>query len=193
MNICIFGDSITWGGYDPEQGGWATLLRNYLEEKFNDVTTYNLGICADDSKGLLNRLKTESTPRQPDVIIIAIGANDIKHQPSQPVSYDQFINNITHILNQAKEITPTVVVVGITPVDEKFTTPSSKPPHNFRKNKDIDICNQMLEDLAGKHHFTYVPVPKDFSPSDLADGIHPNTSGHQKLFNAIKPVIESLI
>jgi len=36
MNILIFGDSITWEAHDPKQGGWATHLRNYLEEKSNN-------------------------------------------------------------------------------------------------------------------------------------------------------------
>jgi lysophospholipase L1-like esterase len=33
MNVLIFGGSITWGAADPELGGWATHLRNYLEAK----------------------------------------------------------------------------------------------------------------------------------------------------------------
>jgi lysophospholipase L1-like esterase len=49
MNICIFGDSITYGAHDPINGGWTTLLRNYLEGKDDDITTYNLGICGDES------------------------------------------------------------------------------------------------------------------------------------------------
>jgi len=33
MNILIFGDSITWGAYDPDKGGWVNCLRNYFESK----------------------------------------------------------------------------------------------------------------------------------------------------------------
>ena len=51
MTICIFGDSITWGAYDPEQGGWATRLRNYFEKQDNDVDVYNLGISGDNING----------------------------------------------------------------------------------------------------------------------------------------------
>lgn len=81
MNICIFGDSITYGGYDPINGGWVTLLRNYFESKYGDISTYNLGICGDDSTGLLKRLTAEATPRLPNIIVLAIGAFDTIRQP----------------------------------------------------------------------------------------------------------------
>ena len=29
--ICLFGDSITWGAWDPEHGGWGARLRSYFE------------------------------------------------------------------------------------------------------------------------------------------------------------------
>jgi len=63
MNILIFGDSITWGAYDPEQGGWATRLRNYFEAKNHDVDVYNLGISDDITSGLLNRVEAEVKSR----------------------------------------------------------------------------------------------------------------------------------
>src|SRR3989344_2128603 len=39
MSICVFGDSIVWGAYDPINSGWVTLLRNHIErnwEKYNN-------------------------------------------------------------------------------------------------------------------------------------------------------------
>ena len=63
MNVLIFGDSITWGAYDPEQGGWATRLRNYFEEKDNDIDVYNLGISGDTTADLLERIEIEAKSR----------------------------------------------------------------------------------------------------------------------------------
>ncbi len=33
MNICIFGDSITYGAFDTEKGGWVNRLHLYLDSK----------------------------------------------------------------------------------------------------------------------------------------------------------------
>ena len=60
MIICIFGDSVTWGAYDPEQGGWATRLRNYFEAQENNIDVYNLGISGDATADLLKRIEVEA-------------------------------------------------------------------------------------------------------------------------------------
>jgi lysophospholipase L1-like esterase len=199
MNICIFGDSIVWGGYDPVNGGWANRLRNYLEGKYDEegkyseVSTYNLGICADDSTGLLKRFRVEAIPRKPDVIILAIGINDIRHQPDQPILFDKFENNIRDLVSQAIEFTNKIVILGITPVDEKLMTPRNVPPYNFRENKDIIKCNEILKVVAEKQKIIFIPIPRDFSVEDLSDGLHPNTKGHLKIFEAVKPVLEKFL
>lgn len=192
MNICIFGDSITYGAYDPINGGWVGLLRNYLEGKDDDITTYNLGICADDSYGLLKRFKGEAEPRKPDLIIFAIGVNDIKHQKENPVQFNRFENNINELVKQANQFTKKIVILGITSVDEKLTTPRNRPPYNFRENKDIFRCNEILEKICEKEKTIFVPIPIDFSEKDLCDGLHPNTTGHLKIFKTIKSIINNL-
>jgi len=193
MNICIFGDSITWGAYDPINSGWAGLLRNYLEGKDDDITTYNLGICADNSYGLLKRFMVEAEPRKPDLIIFAIGANDIKHQKENPVKFDEFEKNINELVDQAKKFTKKIVILEITPVDEKLTTPRNRPPYNYRENRDVSMCNKILKKITEDKNIIFVTIPDNFSEEDLYDGLHPNTEGHQKIFEKVKPVVENLI
>jgi len=76
MNICIFGDSIAWGAYDPERGGWATRLRNYLEKKNRYIIVYNLSISDEITTDLLTHLEIEIKSRESNLIIFAIGTND---------------------------------------------------------------------------------------------------------------------
>lgn len=193
MNICIFGDSIAYGAYDPINGGWVNLLRNYFEKKYDDVTTYNLGICGENSNDLLKRFINEITPRKSDLIILAIGANDVKHQKENSVQFDRFEQNINELINQASQFTKKIIILGITPVDEKLTMPRDIPPYNFRENRDITKCNEILKKVAEKEKITFTQIPNNFSEKDLYDGLHPNTNGHQKIFEKIKPVIEELI
>ena len=109
MNICVFGDSITWGGYDPINGGWVTLLRNYLEKNFEDISLYNLGICSEASADLLKRLTIEAVPRKPEVIILAVGANDVRHKKGEGVSFDNFEKNIKELVSESKNFTNRII------------------------------------------------------------------------------------
>ncbi len=77
MVICIFGDSITWGAFDYKNGGWVGRLRNYFEEKDEEIEVYNLGVAGNKTKDLLARFENEVKVRKVDVIVFAIGINDV--------------------------------------------------------------------------------------------------------------------
>ncbi len=105
MNICVFGDSIVWGAYDPENGGWATLLRNYFESadsppyfrEAGDVEVYNCGVSGDKTEDLLKRFEVEAQAREPNLIIFAIGINDspiLLSSNQRRISDENFKNNI---------------------------------------------------------------------------------------------------
>ncbi len=114
MNICIFGDSITWGAYDPDGGGWATRIRNYFEAQNQDVDVYNLGISGDSTADLINRIEREAKPREPDLIVFAIGINDAQfiHSTGNPrISAAKFQDNLEKILSIAKKFTSNLVVI----------------------------------------------------------------------------------
>jgi len=193
MKICVFGDSIAYGAYDPVNGGWVTLLRNYLEEKYEgEVLTYNLGVCGETSEDLVKRFKNEAVIRKPDLIVFAIGANDVKHQKNIEVPFKLFEKNINFLVTQAKEITDKIVFLGVTPVDEKFTTPRDKPPYNFRENKDIDRLNKILKEICLEEKLVFVLV-EGMLVDDLDDGLHPNTNGHKKIFGIVRPVVDNLV
>ena len=84
--LFIFGDSITWGAWDLQGGGWAQRLKTeidtfQLKEGFDFwCPTYNLGISGDTSAGLSKRIEGEflarREPKETPIILIAIGIND---------------------------------------------------------------------------------------------------------------------
>lgn len=52
--ICVFGDSITWGAWDIEKGGWVQRLRNFVESSSEEyIEIYNLGVSGDNTEDLL--------------------------------------------------------------------------------------------------------------------------------------------
>ena len=193
MNILIFGDSITWGAYDPEQGGWATRLRNYFEEKDNDIDVYNLGISGDTTADLLERIEVEAKSREPNLIIFAIGINDAQFIHSTNglrVSLDEFQQNLAKLLSIAKKFTDKVVFVGLTRVDESKTTPIPWNTDKSYTNENIKRLDNAIKKFCEDNKLKFIPMESVVGNDDLIDGLHPNIRGHIKMFERMKSEIK---
>lgn len=196
MTICVFGDSITWGAYDPEQGGWATRLRNYFEAQDNDVDVYNLGISGDNTADLLERMEVEAKAREPETIVFAIGINDaqfIHSANSSRVSLDEFQQNIAKLFSIAKKFTNKVIFVGLTRVDESKTAPIPWNTDKSYTNENVERLDCAIEKFCEENKLKFIPMKDVVGNDDLIDGLHPNTQGHVKMFERMKSEIESLI
>lgn len=193
MNICIFGDSITWGAYDPQNGGWVNRLRNYFEAQDKDVDIYNLGISGDSTTDLLDRIEIEAKSREANLIVFAIGVNDaqfIHSTNSNRISDDGFKNNIEKLYQIAKKFTNKIIFIGLTPVDESKTKPIPWNTDKTYINERIKNFDQIIENFCAKNNLKFISINDSLNNDDLIDGLHPNTQGHMKMFERIKPEIE---
>jgi len=124
--ICVFGDSITWGGGDVKNGGWVQQLRHYFESNDYDLAIYNQGVSGDNSSNLLTRFEVECKARGPQIIIFAIGINDsqyIKTKDNPRVSIEKFQDNLKELIKQAKNFTSNIIFIGLTKVEEEKVMP----------------------------------------------------------------------
>lgn len=196
MNICIFGDSIAWGAYDPEQGGWANRLRNYFEAQNKDITVYNLSISGDTTTDLLNRLEVELKSREPNIIIFAIGINDarsINNGKLGQTSINEFQNNLERLYATAKKFTDKIVFIGLTSVDELKTKPISWHIGTSYTNKNIKYFDGAIKKFCKENNTKFISMDEVIGNADLDDGLHPNAKGHKKMFDKIRPEIETVI
>lgn len=193
MNICIFGDSIAWGAYDPEQGGWANRLRNYFEAQNKDINVYNLSISGDTTTDLLNRLEVELKSREPNIIIFAIGINDaqsVRDVNSTPISIDEFKNNLKKLHSTAHKFADKIIFIGLTPVDElKMKSIFS----SFYANQNIKYLDTEIKKFCEENNTKFISMDEVIGNADLDDGLHPNANGHKKMFDKIRPEIETVI
>lgn len=201
MNVLIFGDSITWGAYDPEQGGWATRLRNYFESEDSppcyreagDVLIYNLGISGDTTVDLLNRIEVEAKSRKPNLIIFAIGINDAQFIHSTNglrVSLDEFQQNLAKLLAIAKKFTNKIIFIGLTRVNESKTNPIPWKTDKSYTNENIARLDNAIEKFCENNKLKFVPMDNVLQNEDLFDGLHPNAEGHTKIFERMKSEIK---
>jgi lysophospholipase L1-like esterase len=212
--IVAIGDSITqadthWTVKEHKntiQGGWVTRLGNLLEDDFPDeYEVINKGINGDTAMGVLSRLENDVIQLQPDIIIIAIGTNDIFGNLSRalnatPDYYQTVMTRISKKLQQELPNTP-VFVMGMTTALRKYVhmrfgnfLPSQEVVQNVFNNYNI-----VLKGLKQDFKFFYVDIPSKW-PKDVemswkfyADGIHPNDAGYDLMAEILYDTLRSTV
>jgi lysophospholipase L1-like esterase len=185
MTIGVWGDSITHGSGDSEALGWVGRIRKALStHDYNHI--YNFGICGETSENVLARFAIEAKAIKPDHIVIAVGINDSKFPEgldTHKVSLDNYRKNLSELLLAAKQYTDSIALVSATKVNDEWRSARGS---RFI-NKEIAKFNEVLAILAKVHGLKYIDVFESVDPAtDLADGLHPNAQGYQKMFEVIK-------
>lgn len=198
MRVLIFGDSITQGYWDTD-GGWVERIRKHYDtlqasdlDGRDEPTIFNLGISANNSKNVLDRIQPETIARTRHgnlpVIIIQIGINDsaidnpsTNKENRTPVK--QYQQNLGIIIEKANIISSKVIFVGLSACDEKRTMPVFWDNVNYT-NSAIKKYENVLKAVADEKSVTFIPIFDNFKTelnkgrNLLADGLHPNNEGH---------------
>lgn len=189
MVICVFGASSTWGAWDKEKGGWVNRLRLFLESGNEGADVYNLGVSGDTTEDLLKRLDCEAGAREAELVIFSIGENDSAYENKEgnyQVPPEEFKKNILKLIKTAGKFASKIIFLGLKPVDESRTKPVPWHDVIYYTNKNINFYDDIIEDICSKHEIGYIDMKSVLGKADLADGIHPNENGHQKIFGAVK-------
>ena len=194
QHICLFGDSITWGAWDPEHGGWGARLRSYFETNNYDIMVYNCGVSGDTTNELLKRFNIESEARQPNIIIFAIGINDSyyygsKDKPS--ITIEKFQNNLQELVNQAKKYCSNIIFLGLTPVDENKTKPIPWETTIFHDQENTILYNAKIKEVCKNNDTPFINLLDELKIEDIDDGVHPSPQGHEKMFLKVKEFLLS--
>lgn len=192
--ICIFGDSIVWGAIDIEKNGWVNRLAIYCEnDENNNCYIYNLGIPSETTKDLLVRIKQEAKTRNPTKIVIAIGINDTKitlDNQMQKTDKITFSKNINELINISKRLVSNVVFIGLTKVLQEKCNPVVWNDNESYKNECIFEYNNIIKKVCDTNNVKFIDIFDLLSNEDLSeDGIHPNSNGHEKIFEYLKDKI----
>ena len=184
--ILIFGDSIAYGAFD-KKGGWAERLKEKLMGK--DVLVYNLGVSGDTTIDLLERFEQETRARYDNdtLLIFEVGINDSYHSDITP---EMFENNVQELIKKAKKYSKKIVFLGLTPVDESKTNPLPWNKNAFYKNNKIQKYDNITKEVCKRNSVWFIGISSSFArkgyKSILDDGLHPNSKGHEKIFEIVK-------
>lgn len=208
MRILIFGDSITQGFHDAECGGWANRLAIFgiqksIETDFQEgFDVMNLGISGDCTNRLAKRFDAEAEVRtkgqkHDTVIIFAVGVNDTQRyvatgEIKTPV--EQFVNNIRTLQEKARAVADIVVFVGLAPIVEDKVNPMPWADDRGHASADVQVYDDLIKNVCLETECLYIPMCDVFGDAEnviniFEDGIHPNTYGHQLMYEQVQSML----
>jgi acyl-CoA thioesterase-1 len=147
-----------------------------LKKEKPSLEIINAGISGSTTSSGLKRLKW-FMQKKPTKVFIALGAND----GLRGVDISSIEKNFEAMLNFLKNEKVETIILGM------------KLPPNYGNKYALEF-NQLTTKIAKKHKLKHLPfILKDVGgvkELNLADGIHPNPSGHQVMAKNIYKFIK---
>ena len=178
--VLVFGDSLSAAyGLAPSQG-WVALLEKRLGKDAPGWRVINASVSGETTSGGLRRLPEDLKRHKPDVVVIALGANDALR--GQPLAGSRA--NLEEMIRLARKARAEPVLVGL-----------MIPP-----NYGIDYAREFQELYAGLSRKMKVPlVPfllegiAEKRELFLADQLHPNAQAQGRILDNVWPVLGPVI
>lgn len=179
MRIVGFGDSLM-AGYQLAPGeSFPEKLETALKARGHDVVIANAGVSGDTSSGGLSRLDW-SVPDGTGLVILELGANDML----RGIRPDVTEKNLVAMIERLKERGIGVVLAGM------MAAP----------NLGADYAGQfnpLYPRLAETYGLPFYPFFLDGVAAApgllLADGMHPNAEGVDRMVERFLPLIEAVL
>jgi acyl-CoA thioesterase-1 len=179
-NILVFGDSLS-AGYGLRSGeAWPVLLAGRVREKAPEYAVANASISGETTAGGRTRLPAALRQHKPQVLILALGANDgLRGLPVGTMR-----DNLRAMIREARAGGAAVLLVGM-----------ELPP-----NYGPDYTGKFREafaELAREEKTAFVPFLLDGfgDKRDLfqADTIHPTAAAQPLILDNVWPALAPLL
>ncbi len=179
IRLVALGDSLTAGyGLGPGQG-YPERLAAKLKERGLSVTIQNAGVSGDTTTGGLERLDW-SVPDGTDGVLLALGANDVLRGIAPAITR----KNLETILESLAKRKIAVLMAGM------------RAPPNMGA-AFIAEYEAIFPELAQKYGVVFIPFQLEGIAAEpgllLADGMHPNAKGADKMADLFLPKAEELL
>jgi lysophospholipase L1-like esterase len=201
--IIFFGDSITELGVKPEKyRGYILQMQDMLkaEKKDSQYELVGSGISGNKVYDLFLRMEEDVLAKNPDVVVIYVGVNDVWHKTllgtgTDPDKFEKFYQSIINKL-KAKNIKVAVCTPAV--VGEK--TDMSNP-----LDGDLNRYSNIIRDIAKKNSLPVIDLRKSFqqylaknNPENKEkeiltyDRVHMNDKGNKLIAEEMWKVINNM-
>ncbi len=198
--VIFFGDSITQQGVQP--GGYVTRIDSMckVENRSADFEFIGSGIGGNKVYDLYLRMDSDVLLKNPDIVIIYIGVNDVWHKATSGTGTDadKFEKFYNAVIKKLKDRNIKVILSTAAVIGEKT---------DFSNQQDGDMnqyCN-IIRSIATKNGLPLVDLRKAFLDYNLknnpdnkdrgiltSDRVHLNAKGNQLVAAEMWKAIKSL-
>ncbi len=212
--IFISGASMTYGVGGPD-GGWADMVKRKVHalqygpsRAAEGCEVYNFarpGFTAADVRACLAEdIGHRKYADSKYVIVLSVGMNDSRAVDAADnfVSDEgKYTDELRGLFRLAKSITPQVVFVGLTPVDENRTNPKlsrSSGKMTYFTNARIGAFDAVCAEVCREEGVEHIGLFSDAQAVNWKamlseDGLHVNGAGHAWIFERAWAVIGAAI
>ena len=101
------------------------------------------------------------------------------------MSLEKFQDNINQLYTLAQKFTKKVIFLSLTKVNESKTTPIPWNKKISYYMKYVTAYNNVIKNFCMQNNVFFIDVFDLLTLDDLEDGLHPNTQGHEKIYNKV--------
>lgn len=180
VRIVILGDSLTEGYGVAKEDAYPALLDERLKKAgYPNISVVNAGISGSTTASAESRLKWH-LKHKPEILMVALGAND----GLRGLKIEETRKNLSALIGNAQKQGIQVLLAGM------------QLPPNYGKEYVSEFA-KLYPSLATEYQVPLVPfLLKGVGGEkslNLADGIHPNELGHQKMADLLQPFLVKLL
>lgn len=176
----ILGDSLSAGFGIAQQQSWPSLLEQRLKTQGYPYRVANISISGETTRGGLSRLAPVLKQHRPEIVVVALGAND----GLRGLPLAQMRDNLSAIVQLSKTSHARVLLLGM-----------QLPP-----NYGVDYTRQFRQiypDLARRHKVALEPFLFDgFADQREAfqnDGLHPTAASQAQMLDNVWRGLQPLL
>lgn len=186
----VLGDSTAAGVGAPYDQGIAVLTAKHLGDS-RRVTMYNFAVSGARIRDVLEQQLTAAEALKPDIVLIAVGANDVTHLTSIPSMRKRF----RRIIDRLRGVNPRVQVV-ITGSPDMGSPP--RIPWLLRGTASLRarLVNRMFRSEAARLNVVLAPIAERTGPLFRRDRtlfdrdrFHPNARGYATWVEVLNEVL----
>ena len=198
--VIFFGDSITQAGVNA--GGYIVRIDSMCkaEGKTDNYEFIGAGIGGNKVYDLYLRMENDVLAKNPDIVIIYIGVNDVWHKTSSGTGTDadKFEKFYQAIIDKLKARSIKIILTTPAAIGEK--TDFSNP-----QDGDMNEYSNIIRKIASKNSLPVVDLRKAFLDYNLknnpankdrgiltTDRVHLNANGNQLVADEMWRVIKNL-
>ena len=178
--LLVMGDSLSAGYGMAAEQGWVSLLADELAGEHPDWRVVNASISGETSAGGAARIIGEAWRNRPDVVVIALGANDaLRGLPLRELR-----RNLARMIGVSQHVDARVLLLGMRMppnLGADYTRGFERTFQDLATLFDVELLPFLLEPVAGDR------------ANFMDDNLHPTAAAQPAIRDHVLPALAPLL